>query len=375
MNSKSDLADKLLGKNMADVSATFGFDGFIDEVVHVVRKRINSEKYERCDTLVEYGERLKQTSGLSSNVEIVTVDKKLGGNGPILANSFINYGAKTSYIGALGYPDIDGVFKDFASKCSKVYSVCNPSQTDAVEFNDGKIIRTKLSPFQELNWEMLIKRVSVDKITAIMDNSDLIGLVNWSLVPYAGDVWLKFYDKIVPCLKASTKNKIVFFDLADPCARDEKDLLNALDTIKMYSNKFKVVLGLNLREAIHIAKLFGETFEMSDDEIKPLCEFLAQKMNIYCIMIHPVKCACCVIEGKYDFVEGPYCQKPKLTTGAGDNFNSGFLMGLLLDLDAEQCLTLGVATSGYYVRHASSANKPQMIRFLKDWQDNNIDKI
>jgi hypothetical protein len=372
MMSKKKLADKLAKKNINEIVATFGLDGFVDEVVCVVKKRIDAQTFERCDTLIEYGERLKATSGLSSNVEIVTLDKKLGGNGPILANSFLRYGAITSYIGAIGYPDVDEVFKDFADKCEKVYSMCNPSQTDAVEFDDGKIIRVKLSPFQSFTWENMVSRVGINNIVKIFDESALIGYVNWSLIPYAGDVWEKTLEHIVPILKNDTKEKYMFFDLADPGARDEADILKALDIIERYSKRFKVVLGLNLREAVQIAKLLGKQFEMNDGIIKPLCEFLAQKINVYCLTIHPVKCACCIIEEEYYYIDGPYCAKPKLTTGAGDNFNAGFLMGLLLRFDPEECLTLGVATSGYYVRNAHSADKKQMISFLKSWQENII---
>ena len=92
MVNKKDLATKLDHSHTDAIIATFGLDGFVDEVVHVVKKRIDAKNFERCGTLIEYGERIKATSGLSSNVEIVTVDKKLGGNGPILANSFLRYG-------------------------------------------------------------------------------------------------------------------------------------------------------------------------------------------------------------------------------------------------------------------------------------------
>ena len=53
-------------------------------------------------------------------------------------------------------------------------------------------------------------------------------------------------------------------------------------------------------------------------------------------------------------VVGPFTPKPKITTGAGDHFNAGFCIGRLLDLGLAASLQIGVATSGYYVRHAKS---------------------
>jgi len=84
-------------------------------------------------------------------------------------------------------------------------------------------------------------------------------------------------------------------------------------------------------------------------------------------MVHPVHSACCVVGGHYYDVAGPYCQKPVLTTGAGDNLNAGFCLGMCLGLDPLQCLTLGVSTSGYYVRNAHSPSFDQVIAFIKDW--------
>ena len=96
---KNRLADAL--KNAKPVSCFCGFDGFVDEVVHTVDRRFDAESYSRVPTLAEYGRRIAGASGLSINVEIVTVDKKLGGNGPIFANALKRYGASIVYIGSV----------------------------------------------------------------------------------------------------------------------------------------------------------------------------------------------------------------------------------------------------------------------------------
>ena len=69
---------------------------------------------------------------------------------------------------------------------------------------------------------------------------------------------------------------------------------------------------------------------------------------------------------------GPYVEKPKLTTEAGDNFNAGFVLGLMLNLNPTEALLTGMATSGYYVRNAESPSFKQLIQFIEDWA---IDKI
>ena len=70
---------------------------------------------------------------------------------------------------------------------------------------------------------------------------------------------------------------------------------------------------------------------------------------------------------KADVVEGPVCRKPKITTGAGDHFNSGFCLGKLLGLDNPGALLAGVTCSGYYVRSAQSPTIANLVSMLRDW--------
>ena len=85
-------------------------------------------------------------------------------------------------------------------------------------------------------------------------------------------------------------------------------------------------------------------------------------------MVHPTAYALAVSDGKLSQVKGPFTLKPKVTTGAGDHFNSGFCLGKLLGLDNEMSLLTGVATSGYYVRTAQSPSVAQLAEFLtKNW--------
>ena len=68
------------------------------------------------------------------------------------------------------------------------------------------------------------------------------------------------------------------------------------------------------------------------------------------------------------WVPGPYTSQPLITTGAGDHFNAGFVTGQLLGLDPEACLTLGVCTSGHYVRTGESPTLGALETFLANWR-------
>ena len=87
------------------LSCFVGLDGFVDEIIHVVDKRIDFESYTRVETIAQLAERIGRAAGLSTNIELIPKQVKLGGNGPIMANALRSYGAQVTYVGCLGSPD------------------------------------------------------------------------------------------------------------------------------------------------------------------------------------------------------------------------------------------------------------------------------
>ena len=87
-----------------------GLDGFVDEVLHVVRKRFDAGSYEREEYMEDYGTRILHAAGVSMNVEMVPVRRKIGGNGVILANALKQHGIDVVYLGTCGREKLHTVF-------------------------------------------------------------------------------------------------------------------------------------------------------------------------------------------------------------------------------------------------------------------------
>jgi hypothetical protein len=139
------------------LSAFVGFDGFVDEIIHVVDKRESAGKFTRVATIAALAERLARAAGQSTNVELVSTRTKLGGNGPIMANALASFGMKVTYLGNLGLPEIHPVFQDFTRR-AEVHSIADVARTDALEFDDGKIMFGKHAPLNDVNWANLQSR-------------------------------------------------------------------------------------------------------------------------------------------------------------------------------------------------------------------------
>ena len=368
MNARERLSEKLLS-GLKEVPALIGLDGFADEIVNVVDKRTDAEHYTRIKTMSDYCARISGGSGLSCNIEIIPMQQKLGGNGPIFANALKNHNMKITYIGSVGENGIHPIFAELLES-ARMIGLAEPGQTSAYEFNDGKIIVSKIEHFKNITWEKIIQTVGQDEFVRICNASSLIGFENWTMIPGMSEIWSNVIAHVLPALSVPVQEKTIFFDLADPEKRSNDDILEAIDLIGQFTEKgFQTILGLNKKEACEIFELYYEKIkDYHSISLQQLSTGLKEIINITCLVIHPVDAASCVLEGNYCCVDGPYCPHPVLTTGAGDNFNAGFVTGWMNGFEPEECLLCGVATSGFYVRKGASPSTGELAQFLLDWE-------
>jgi sugar/nucleoside kinase (ribokinase family) len=318
-----------------------------------------------CTSWTRLAERVGAAAGKSTNIEIVNRVTKLGGNGPIMANALASFGLKVTYLGNLGWPNLHPVFADFAKR-AEVHSIAEPGHTDALEFEDGKVMIGKLTSLGEVNWQNIQSRYGRDKFAAKLAGADLVGFVNWTMLTHMNKIWQATLREICPALKG--KRRLMFFDLADPEKRKPEDIRQALKTIVEFQKYFDVILGLNEKEAHEIGEVLGlRAQDKSPDALSVLALEINRLVPVNTLVVHPVSYALAASEGAVSLAEGAFTPKPLITTGAGDHFNSGFCLGKLLGLDNAQSVLTGVTTSGYYVRTAQSPSITDLAKMLRDW--------
>jgi sugar/nucleoside kinase (ribokinase family) len=310
-----------------------------------------------------FGNRISSAAGKSANFEIVPQARKLGGNGPIMAFALSTLGAPVHYVGMLGHPELNPVFAEFAKR-TKVYSVAEPGLTQALEFADGKLMFGQHSTVHEVTWDNLKKRLGEAQLRKLWDQSHFVGMVNWTMLPHLSAIWKRILSDFVPPKNAA--RKLMFFDLADPAKRLDADLHAALKIIGEFQESNDVALGLNESESQIVAKVLRlKKTPANPKGYASLAAAIREKLGIHSVVIHPVQYAAGADASGEVFVNGPYTAKPKISTGAGDHFNAGFVIGRLLGLGLSHSLQLAVAASGFYVRHATSPNREQLVRFLQ----------
>ena len=352
-------------ERVRSMSAFVGLDGFVDEIIHAVDTRTNAMEFTRLETISDFGGRITEAAGRSTNIEFVRQNKKLGGNGPIMANALATLGLKVIYVGALGYPNIHSVFNSFCER-AEVHTIAESGHTDAVEFMDGKVMLVKSSSLNDITWANVQERFGRDRFEAAFNRSTLVSFVNWTMIPFMSDIWQSLLTEFCPRLSGPRRR--IFFDLADPQKRPVEDIRGAMKLMGQFQQYFDVTLGLNEKESCEIGEVMGlECDDRTPEGLARMGKAIYANLKIDSLVIHPVTYAFAIRGGDMAMVSGPRITKPLITTGAGDHFNSGFCLGQLLGLDNAACVLLGVATSGYYVKTAQTPTISDLAGMLRNW--------
>jgi hypothetical protein len=312
--------------------------------------------------------------GISCSVGLDETEVKAGGNSVIFGRGIRSLGAGVSVIGTFGTEHIDPVFSEM-EKCCELYSYGDSTIAIALEFTDGKLIFSPEIQGIDKPWEMVQDAVGRELLPGLLNDSDLIGLVNWGELSYATDLW----KSVLSVLDGRDMSKQVIVDLSDCIRRSDKDIAGIIDVLEEYSEKRTVNLSLNESEAAELGKAFGiiapgsseiKTSEdsSSEDRCTKLCGQIAERTGLGRIIIHTSRRCTSSAQGEgLSWLPTRFVGNPKLMTGAGDNFNAGYALGLLMGERSEICNVYGNAASSYYIMHGHSPDTKGLSAHISEW--------
>lgn len=364
---RASLAARLLAQHTPPPSVVIGFDGFVDEMIRLVAERSSLSDYRAVPTIAAFGELVTRAAGHSSLREIVVTAVHPGGCAINLGDGLAGLGVPVDCFATLGEPPHPA----FAGTTARFRSTRSwgrePGRTLAYEFADGKLMFSSVTQLAEFTPGAVAARLADGTYAAACREARLIALTDWTLYPHMSAVWSLLQREVYSRLHHS---HAFFIDLVDPSGRSEADIFAMLDLLPGFEAAGPLTLGLNGNEANILARLLGLTpCDDSPAASRELAAALRERLRISEVVIHHIKSAAVAGRDGESALRGPFCAAPRKSTGAGDRFNAGYVLALLLSLPPSQRLLCAAAASGFFVREARSPSLTELADFLThpDW--------
>lgn len=364
-----------LGCSEIEPAAFVGLDGFVDEIARVVDQRTDFRTFTPVRTIADYARRLAGAAGKSTNVELVIQEIKMGGNGPLMADALGRLGVRVNTAGALGRDALHPVFERLR-EYGRVISLADPAVTIAAEFDDGKIMHGKLGTLSDVTPENLVAAAGGEAALAgLLAGADLVALVNWTMIPHLTACYRAVHERIAR-LGRGKAPRFAFFDLCDPQKRAREDLRVAVAEIAGFERAgSRAILGLNEKESAEVCDALGiDPGGGGTEAMLDRARRIASASGVAEVMIHPRTFAVATAPEGDGTSEGPYCEAPRLTTGAGDHFNAGYCFARTLGIEPAHALVVGKAMSGFYVRNGRGPDRDELLAFFPRWAAGRVDE-
>src|SRR5665213_2847875 len=186
MDLKSRLLRELAahGGELSHRQCFIGFDGFVDTIVSPVAQRAGQgADFIPFSGIAEFGRRILEAAGQSTNFELYPQREKHGGNGPIMAGALLALEAKVTCVGAFGRGSIHPVFADLA-RGARLVSLAEPARTTAIEFPDGKLMFGMTQSLDAIAPAALSAAFAGEGLRDALAAADLVVLANWTMIPH-----------------------------------------------------------------------------------------------------------------------------------------------------------------------------------------------
>lgn len=355
-----DYLDALKGKVL------LGCDGFVDETYQIVEVRKSPDDFVPMQRLRQFGELLVARADGGVGLELVPKRRCEGGFGINTGRIAACLGLKPCLPGLYGKDAIDPAYQEFRDNC-ELLSLGDPALTIALEFGDGKVLMSDLQAVSKLTWADVQKHFGEAKLRALFADVDILGLGYWSLTAHFDGLFQGFMEQYAN----TTPPRRMFFDFADIKKKSSESFMRSLEMIRAHNARIPMTFSLNEHEVMELFSRIG----VARPELKPAAVASAltvarEKIGFDELVVHTPEfgAASSAKEGEAFAIQERQTRIIRLA-GAGDSFNGGYLCASLGDLPLKQRLVVANAVTAFFVTHATSPTREQLLAQIEKAAD------
>lgn len=358
-----------LPDEVGNEKVVLGFNGAIDRVREVVDERQDQNTYQRVNKLGDFGKQITEGAQeeRSMLMEWVSSEMRTGALVCHISRALGELGFDPIMLGMFGEPLNNTFVDEFGDY--RMESLGEPAYTDAIEFDDGKLMLTQSGGTRYLNWDHLCEEIGFDQLAAYVDGAAVLGMGYWAEISDMISIFEGLAEELVPTLDSPPEQ--ILIDPADVGTRPSRHIKEGGDVLQNLDSMSPVTMSANRYETIDIANSLRPTTSQRSPEAA--AEVAREELKISRFVTHGATKSAVATESDIFAVDVPREDEPVLSTGAGDHFNAGFMFGLIYDLNPTECVALGNAFAGCFVRQGRPPSYEKIKAFLSaytlhNWQ-------
>lgn len=346
---KNNLTNKLIyarkTKQLSELSAVLMHDFFFDRLVQI----------KDLDHFLSSFKEIYDYKGGSYPHGIQTNQR--GGNAANCASWLGNFGVETYFIGRtdeLGKILVDYYLnKKSGVNVSRTRADGYLATTTAIEVGEEKtnIMINDLNSFSPFSFDDL-----TDEDFKIMEKAEIIGVFDWAANTKGTDLANGVFNF------ANNHHINTYFDTSDPSSRKD-DIFSLFTEALMHPGLS--FLSVNENE-LHQFTNNKVQSKINWSEIREIAIQLKNKIHAE-LQVHTSQFSA-IIKSDEIFTMPTYMVSPLRATGAGDSWNAGNILGILLELDPDERLLLANSVACFYITSSNPdlLSIDNLISFLKN---------
>lgn len=333
---------------------TIGIDGFVDDVWQL--KKDTGLPFEKIS---DYAHALLARGSGGMSFGSVQKRRSYGGFAANTGKAAGRLGGELTLIGMFGTDEYDPVFQEFSAYNS--ISLGEPHISLIYEFQDGKIMigaNRGGKPRPELSWDFLVSTMGAEGLKKAYEHADIVGFGYLGRVKYFEEMVTNLIDNFL----AEGNCKRMFFDFANIQGRSKEEITGVLKTLSVLNKRMPMTLSLNEHEGKILFSFLNKDFnwETPQKGVEADMEHVHKETGLDELLIHTPFFAigASATEG-VQIVRQRNAEETVITTGAGDNFNGGYISACVQQgvLNLRERLFTANAVTGSYIRNGVSPDK------------------
>lgn len=217
-------------------------------------------------------------------------------------------------------------------------------------------------------WHAFRDQHFLQSMRKVISDCPVITFSDWASVEKASELWDGFlYDVLKPL---NRKDINFLFYLGDPTQKRSYEVDEIIDIVSAFSITGNVTFFLYESDATELwSVLHGEAVDFKLDlwDARARYQSIFQSMKVDRLVVYSAGNAMLFSSDVQFQLNASVTRGRGVSQQAKDNFNAGYVLGLLLQLDVASCLALGLSVYGVFLEQGTSPNRSTLIAYMQRW--------